>query len=165
MVTILSVYPSCLCLFSFCFWGKYSNSWIWKSAETASSDKDILFKVKFQRIYVPGEDLVQQRPTPLPIWRQLLVFIVQGFSGSHRKLVFVLWGPAVSLPNKSWTHKSYRRQLRERKRTYRWQNPRLKLALLLKCPEPEFVNVDKEPRNRFQGIDSTSLCSPGGPVW
>ncbi len=29
MVTNLSVYPSCLCICSFCFWGKYSNSWIW----------------------------------------------------------------------------------------------------------------------------------------
>ncbi len=26
---LLSVYPSCLCIFSFCFWGKYLNSWIW----------------------------------------------------------------------------------------------------------------------------------------
>jgi hypothetical protein len=28
-VTNLSVYPICLCLYSFCFWGKYANSWIW----------------------------------------------------------------------------------------------------------------------------------------
>ncbi len=29
VLTNLSVYPSCLCLCSFCFWEKYSNSWIW----------------------------------------------------------------------------------------------------------------------------------------
>ena len=31
-----------------------------------------------------------------------------------------------------------------------------------KNSEPEFLNFFKEPKNRFQGINTASLCSPAG---
>jgi hypothetical protein len=38
------------------------------------------------------------------------------------------------------------------------------IQCLIRCLLSWYFLTFKEPRNRFQGIDSASLCSPGGPV-